>query len=204
MMRFRTFTNFENCINAFAEELYELYKNFGSQVDEQENVKEVSPPSNETCTCECCNEHSCNCTYDNSVLNEVYTASPTSKDYEELECHCCENKEPCNNLTIVNNGWGINDNLDWSMDVYVPVDNEHTEVNILDGKRVQVSYEESTRRDEAHMSGYSHQSGSYVFPLPESVELSTFRAKKVGSHLQLTVSPLREFGQDSCIKVNID
>lgn len=212
MVRFSDIDKFVNLI------LNEADKYFNEKlVDDQGYGKEpnvVDTPVLEVCKCEenggCC--ENCSCTKDINK-NEDYTASITTEDYEHtpsttIYCGTPDNQlvdECVDNLLCpkTDNGWWEDCNGNWRTDVYAPVDNQHTEVNILDCERVQVSYEQSNRIDGPKMSGYSHQSGSYVFPLPEDANLSTFKARRSGSYIELTVSPRSKIFDGSCVKVDI-
>ena len=213
-----SFSDFDKLFNLI---LNEADKYFNEKlVDEQDYSKErnvVDTPVLEVCKCEenggCCGN--CSCTKDINK-NEDYTNSITTKDYENTPLtttYCgtpynqlvdkCEDSQTKLCCPKTDNGWWEDGHGNLRTDVYAPVDNQHTEVNILDCERVQVSYEQSNRIDGTNMSGYSHQSGSYVFPLPEDANLSTFKARRSGSYIELTVSPRSKIFDGSCVKVDI-
>jgi hypothetical protein len=198
---------FSELLNEFYT-LAEAYSKLGVLDDEDTKfdiTKEVSPPDEKSKDCSCEN---CTCSRDINK-NEDYTTSVTTQDYDnkpeliEKTCCDCEMCSEVNAPTYNDNGWVYCDGR-WTKDVFVPVDNEHTEVNILDGTRVQVAYEQSVRRNETNMSGYSYQSGSFAFPLPQEADVSTFKAKRVGSYIELSVSPLTKVEDFCCVRVNIE
>ena len=136
----------------------------------------------------------CSCSKDINK-NEDYTSSVTITN--------CDNEDSLSAIQE-NNGWFFNKlHGEWIKSMHVPVDNNHTEVNILDGERVQVTYEQSYRMDSAECSGYSHMSGSYVFLLPENVNLNTFKVRRQDDYLMFSVSPYTEYFDSTCVKVEI-
>ena len=219
------FSDFDKLFNSLLREAYDRYYAIENEVDKQGygKVPALEEKLFKVVKSECGDNGGCcgNCSCTKDInKNEDYATSISTKDYENTpltseECNTSVNQlvDECVDLYAgvctnkccpdTNNGWWKDSNGNWRTDVYAPVDNQYTEVNILDSERVQVSYEQSYRIDETNMSGYSHQSGSYVFPLPENVNLSTFKAKRSGSYIELSVSPRTTDFDGSCVKVDI-
>jgi hypothetical protein len=195
MFNFNRLSDFDKVLNNLVDEFFELANYRLSQVDDQGYVstttKEVSPPVEEKCECKCEDTSPC-C---NTECNE-----------DVCTCECADELfMPYEVEPVTSNGWYKNSNEEWTRDVFLPVDKEYAEVNILNGVKVQVSYEQSSRRNEENVTGYSHQSGNYVYPLPDNADISTFRARTVGSYIVLTVAeftPKCESG--SCQTINIE
>ena len=201
---------FSELLNEFYT-LAEMYSKIGVLDDEDTKfnfTKEVSPPEDQPKTC-CCDNCTCSKDINRNENVEGYLSTYTTEfsnggENKETTELLDTNKTWYDPIPSDYKGWVIRASGDWGRSIFVPVDNEHTEVNILDGNRVQIAYEQSVRQSEESVSGYSYQSGSFVFPLPENVNLSTFKAKREGSYLILSVSPKTLEEDTSFVKINIE
>lgn len=217
MFRFSNFNDIErlffHMLNEFSDSLREI-------VDvPTTDTKEASPPTE---TKQCCCGESCSCTKDlnECASKEKYVSTSTdvlpdsyqqiSDDDEDAVPQYSKEElkpiatNPSWKCTTFDNWVNIGDGV-WTCSVLAMVCNENININLLDNSRVYIEYDEefSTPDNNDNYTHHHYVSGSYVFPLPPNVDTSTFKARRDGDFIKLSISEKKEALEASCIRINI-
>ena len=214
------FSNFNDVERLFFHLMNEFSESFREIVDDPTtDTKEVSPPAE---TKQCCCGESCSCTKDlnECASNEKYVSISTDvlpdsyqqisdDDEDALPQYSKEELKPIStnplrNTFTFDNWVNIGDGV-WTCSVLAMVCNENININLLDNSRVYIEYDEefSTPDNNDNYTHHHYVSGSYVFPLPPNVDTSTFKARRDGDFIKLSISEKKEALEASCIRINI-